>query len=321
MANIRQEIIKTIDNAASYSPEDGVTCWYELARSNGNIWAFVCSWIDYDGTGDYRLYGKIAKCPENSPMKDYDYDWLMSYDDNGDVLDTELEIDPYGDIDYDLDWWINQWNLTQEEEEELSDDSIESTTDVSNPYAESYYAIMNMLDNMILNNQPLTTRDLYRLQDMASAEGHTIEDIADANDCGECHTWQDLYNALKALHKSGERVSVTTTDSVESAEKVECVGHSDPGQYFDLIDYFDVWGNEEDGWEVNNLGPIEEKIWISDDITEEELFNYLKDTIGYFNKDTKFSDVIIEWNDPDFIEFFQADNYYPLGRLQKSYTK
>lgn len=113
----------------------------------------------------------------------------------------------------------------------------------------------------------------------------------------------------------------TEDDGIESATKINCVGHNDSGQYYDLIDYFDVWGNEEDGWVVNNLGPIEEKIWISDDITEEELFNYLKDTIGYFNKNTKFSDVIIEWNDPDFIEFFQADNYYPFGRLQKSYTK
>ena len=109
--------------------------------------------------------------------------------------------------------------------------------------------------------------------------------------------------------------------SVESATKINCVGHNDPGQYYDLIDYFDVWGNEEDGWEVNNLGPIEEKIWISDDTTEEELFNYLKDTIGYFNRNTKFSDVEIQWDDPDFIEIFQASDGYPLGRLQKSYTK
>ena len=108
---------------------------------------------------------------------------------------------------------------------------------------------------------------------------------------------------------------------VESSEKIECVGHNDPGRYFDLVDYYDVWGNEEDGWEVNNLGVIEEGIWISDDTTEEELFNYLRDTIGYFNKDVKFSDVEIIWDSPEFIEFFDASNGYPLGRLQESYNK
>lgn len=110
-------------------------------------------------------------------------------------------------------------------------------------------------------------------------------------------------------------------DSVESATKINCVGHNDPGQYFDLIDYFDVWGNEEDGWEVNDQAVVEEKIWISDDITEEELFNYLKDTVGYFNRNTKFSDVEIQWYDPDFIEIFQAKDGCPVCSLRKSYTE
>ena len=108
---------------------------------------------------------------------------------------------------------------------------------------------------------------------------------------------------------------------VELSTDIECVGHNDPGQYFDLIDYFDVWGNEEDGWEVNDQTVVEEKIWISDDTTEEELFNYLKDTVGYFNRNTKFSDVEIQWYDPDFIEIFQAKDGCPVCSLRKSYTK
>lgn len=109
--------------------------------------------------------------------------------------------------------------------------------------------------------------------------------------------------------------------SVESATKINCVGHNDPGRYFDLIDYFDVWGNEEDGWEVNDQTVVEEKIWISDDTTEEELFNYLKDTVGYFNRNTKFSDVEIQWYDPDFIEIFQASDGCPVCSLRVSYRK
>jgi len=108
---------------------------------------------------------------------------------------------------------------------------------------------------------------------------------------------------------------------VNSSTAINCVGHNDPGKYFDLIDYFDVWGNEEDGWEVNDQAVVEEKIWISDDTTEEELFNYLKDTVGYFNKNTKFSDVEIQWYDPDFIEIFQASDGCPVCSLRKSYAK
>lgn len=109
--------------------------------------------------------------------------------------------------------------------------------------------------------------------------------------------------------------------SVESATKINCVGHNDPGRYFDLIDYFDVLGNEEEGWEVNDQTVVEEKIWISDDTTEEDLFNYLKDTVGYFNRNTKFSDVEIQWYDPDFIEIFQASDGCPICSLRKSYKQ
>ena len=58
-------------------------------------------------------------------------------------------------------------------------------------------------------------------------------------------------------------------DSVESAEKIECVGHNDPGRYFDLVDYYDVWADEDGGWQVNDVSIIERDIWISDDTTEE----------------------------------------------------
>ncbi len=121
-------------------------------------------------------------------------------------------------------------------------------------------------------------------------------------------------------HDTIDLLDKTDTIEINSSESINCVGHNDPGQYYDLIDYFDVLGNEDDGWEVNNLGPIEEKIWISDDITEDGLLDLLKD-IGYLNKDVKLSDVIFDWEEPYFIEIMQAKDYYPIGRLEKSYTK
>ena len=122
-------------------------------------------------------------------------------------------------------------------------------------------------------------------------------------------------------HDTIDLLDNTDTIEINSSESINCVGHNDPGRYFDLIDYFDVWGNEEDGWEVNDQTVVEDKIWISDDTTEEELFNYLKDTVGYFNRNTKFSDVEIQWDDPDFIEIFQASDGCPVCSLRVSYRE
>lgn len=76
---------------------------------------------------------------------------------------------------------------------------------------ELYYAIMNIVDYLALNNNLSKTRRreliqiLYYLLNM---RGDTIEDIADANDCGECHTWDQLIDAIMELFETGERVPI-----------------------------------------------------------------------------------------------------------------
>ena len=84
-----------------------------------------------------------------------------------------------------------------------------------------------------------------------------------------------------------------------------------------LIDYFDVWGNAEDGWEVNNLSPEFDDLYLDPDITHEEIVDYLK-SIGYFNKDVTMADLDI-WDDGDIIEFSKADDLMPLCRLQRNW--
>ena len=49
---------------------------------------------------------------------------------------------------------------------------------------------------------------------------------------------------------------------------------------YQLINYFDVWGNAKDGWEVNNMCVEEENLWLDDDCTDKEIANYLA-KIGY----------------------------------------
>ena len=88
---------------------------------------------------------------------------------------------------------------------------------------------------------------------------------------------------------------------------------------YDLIDYFDVWGNEEDGWDVNNLAKVEEGIYIDDSLSDEEIVDYLIDEVGFFSPSAR-GKIEVDSSTGDFIEFFNADTYEPLGRLERTRT-
>lgn len=70
---------------------EGTYHWHLDSDDNGNDWAIVMAYMDYDGDGNEKLYAKLAYQPSNSIMQcDYDVDWLMPYDEEtGEVWDTE----------------------------------------------------------------------------------------------------------------------------------------------------------------------------------------------------------------------------------------
>lgn len=87
---------------------------------------------------------------------------------------------------------------------------------------------------------------------------------------------------------------------------------------YKLIDYFDVWHNDEEGYWVNDLRVEAEGITITDDATNEDIFNYLKDTIGYLGPEAEFEK--FDFDGDDFsIEISTTVNgeWYPICRLQK----
>ena len=84
-----------------------------------------------------------------------------------------------------------------------------------------------------------------------------------------------------------------------------------------LVNYFDVWGNAKEGYEVNNLYREFDDLHISDDITDGELIKYLKD-IGFFGKSAGLNTIIVE-NIGDMIEFSRKRDYKPLCRLELNY--
>ena len=83
-----------------------------------------------------------------------------------------------------------------------------------------------------------------------------------------------------------------------------------------LIDYFDVWGNEEDGYEVNNLAKTDIYIEI-DSVRDDEMDILIKLVeAGYLNPQA-VKELCINWLEEDFIEI-ETSKGYPIGRLEGS---
>lgn len=81
-----------------------------------------------------------------------------------------------------------------------------------------------------------------------------------------------------------------------------------------LWDYFDVWGNEEEGWTVNNQTVLYEGLSIEDDATETDLLKMLKG-IGYLTTDDP-TKIVVDFSDPDVI-FISTAEGYPLCELRR----
>ena len=84
---------------------------------------------------------------------------------------------------------------------------------------------------------------------------------------------------------------------------------------YKLIDYYDVLGNEEDGYEVNDLCTCVTGIEIADDATDTDIINYLK-SINFLSE--KATTETVELDGDDFyIELTEKETGYPLGRLER----
>lgn len=89
------------------------------------------------------------------------------------------------------------------------------------------------------------------------------------------------------------------------------------GSKYKLINYFDVWGNVEVGYEVNDLCVEETGIFIADDSTDQEVLSLLV-RIGFLVTDD-LEKVCIKW-EGDMIEIEGVETGVPLGRLEKEFT-
>ena len=84
---------------------------------------------------------------------------------------------------------------------------------------------------------------------------------------------------------------------------------------FKLIDYFDVWSDNEEGFQVNNLCTAIEEIEAPEDMGSEEVIDLLKKE-GYLLPTVQYSDIDV-WNEGGgVIELCMAKNGCPMGRLE-----
>lgn len=84
---------------------------------------------------------------------------------------------------------------------------------------------------------------------------------------------------------------------------------------YKLIDYYDVLGNEEDGYEVNNVNTVVTGIEITDDATDTDIINYLK-SINFLSENATTETVELDGDD-FYIELTERETGYPLGRLER----
>jgi hypothetical protein len=83
---------------------------------------------------------------------------------------------------------------------------------------------------------------------------------------------------------------------------------------YKLVNYFDVWRDEEDGWQVNNLCHEEGEIVLNNYTSDNEIVVKLID-FGFLKTGTSPKDIVI-WNEYEMIKLFDASNDLPLCRLE-----
>ena len=75
---------------------------------------------------------------------------------------------------------------------------------------ELYYAAINILDWYTKEERNISDEHECYLEDIfykiCEIGDIKIEDIADANDCGSCKSWDELVAAFRELWRTGQRV-------------------------------------------------------------------------------------------------------------------
>ena len=86
---------------------------------------------------------------------------------------------------------------------------------------------------------------------------------------------------------------------------------------YSLINYFDVWGNEKDGWEINNQCIAFTDLVITEEASDKDIVKYLYN-IGFLNSHD-MRRIIVDSSLGDYIEIFAKKGLKPVCALQLNY--
>lgn len=95
------------------------------------------------------------------------------------------------------------------------------------------------------------------------------------------------------------------------------------GHKYCLINYFDVWGNETDGWEVNDQCYVGDDLmgdtfYITDDATNKEILNYLVE-IGFLTTSDMRKLAVDQYTYAGRIEIYERKGMKPLCAFEEIY--
>lgn len=83
--------------------------------------------------------------------------------------------------------------------------------------------------------------------------------------------------------------------------------------HYRLLNY-DVWGNDSDGWTVNDVREYRDNVPVPEDASDEEIINIL---IGiYYIPFCERNDILLVYDGKRHIEIVRESDDYPIGKLE-----
>lgn len=170
------------------------------------------------------------------------------------------------------------------------------------------YNEQDALDKIIDKLEREQANNIYTLDEIENSDFYEDEYVIGGN------------HGVALVHYGVFRIDTPNNDDTSDGEfitenKSSVRESADSYNKYKLVDYFDVWGNLEDGYEVNNLAVVADDIVLSDDVTDQEILDFLEN-MGYLTTNDLNKIEVISW-DSDFIELFEIETGCPICRLER----
>ena len=158
-----------------------------------------------------------------------------------------------------------------------------------------------------------------------SHKANTILSTKQLEECGFSRINADFSNGyygredsphkiMEKLQEAGYDEVIFNIDSVGQFEtNFEAWVRTVEGCLVKVVNYFDVWGNEEEGYEVNNWDTFKEELWLRD--TEHDTIIERLKELNFLTEEASLENIEV-WDDGEMIEFFVKETMCPMFRVE-----